>query len=229
VALTSKHDTVAGLASAEAESGARLAGAAYVAVSVDRDGREMSNLTRALGHLPTAPATLVYQRPSTLYVTLPGFNDRTAVQQAAASAALGAAASLASAAAGAGTSVGAPAATWSSQTLALCRQAARSLGPLGGSNPVQLAARKVQFEAASTSFLARMKALRPAASQRAQVTKLNALLARRFAALDAAVAAFGRHDIGALAAAKVRLDNLDLQVNALERELGVGGCTELAA
>jgi hypothetical protein len=34
-----------------------------------------------------APATLVYIRPATLYVTLPGFNDRTIIQQAAANAA----------------------------------------------------------------------------------------------------------------------------------------------
>jgi len=43
-------------------------------------------LTRLLGKLPIAPATLIYIRPATLYVTLPGFNDRTIIQQAAANA-----------------------------------------------------------------------------------------------------------------------------------------------
>jgi hypothetical protein len=57
-----------------------------VPIAVDGDGGAVEVLTRLLGKLPTAPATLVYIRPATLYVTLQGFNDRTIIQQAAANA-----------------------------------------------------------------------------------------------------------------------------------------------
>ncbi len=83
VALTSSTDPVATLASRETEAGARLAGASFVRVSVDRDGGDASALTALLGKLPSAPATLVYVRPGTLYAQIPGFNDKTTVQQAA--------------------------------------------------------------------------------------------------------------------------------------------------
>ena len=83
VALTSSTDTVAALATRETEAGARLAGASFVRVSVDRDGGDASALTALIGKLPAAPATLVYVRPATLYAQIPGFNDKTTVQQAA--------------------------------------------------------------------------------------------------------------------------------------------------
>jgi hypothetical protein len=83
VALTSSQDTVAGLATAETQAGAKLGGASFVRISVDRDGGDASALTALLGQLPVAPATLVYIRPATLFVQLPGFNDKTTVQQAA--------------------------------------------------------------------------------------------------------------------------------------------------
>ena len=82
VELTSPQDPVAQLALGEAKAGAALGGASFVQVNVDQNGEDVQTLTRLLGQLPTAPATLVYQRPSTLTVTLPGFNDRTTVQQA---------------------------------------------------------------------------------------------------------------------------------------------------
>jgi hypothetical protein len=87
VQLTSKGDQVAELAFGEARVGAKLAGASLVKINVDGNGGDVEVLTRLLGKLPVAPATLVYMRPATLYVTLLGFNDRTIVQQAAANAA----------------------------------------------------------------------------------------------------------------------------------------------
>jgi hypothetical protein len=86
VELWSKTDPVGTLSAGEAKAGAALAGAAFVGVNVDQDGGAISVLTRALGKLPEAPALLIYMRPATLSITLPGFNDRTAVQQAVASA-----------------------------------------------------------------------------------------------------------------------------------------------
>ncbi|HVC86130.1 MAG TPA: hypothetical protein VNC40_01740 [Gaiellaceae bacterium] len=87
VELTSPQDPVAALALAEARAGAGLGGASFVQIDVDRSGGAVQVLTRLLGQLPVAPATLVYQRPATLYMTLQGFNDRTVVQQAVANAA----------------------------------------------------------------------------------------------------------------------------------------------
>jgi hypothetical protein len=83
VALTSSTDTVATLATRETRAGAALAGASFVGVSVDRDGGDASALTALLGKLPAAPATLVYVRPGMLFLEMPGFNDKTTVQQAA--------------------------------------------------------------------------------------------------------------------------------------------------
>jgi type IV secretory pathway VirB10-like protein len=93
VQLTSQRDDVARLTSGEARSGAGLAGASFVTVDVDSNGGDVQTLTRLLGQLPIAPASLVYTRPAKLYVTLTGFNDRTTVQQAAANAATASAAS----------------------------------------------------------------------------------------------------------------------------------------
>jgi hypothetical protein len=86
VQLSSASDSVAQLAAAEAKSGAGLAGAAYVVLNIDRDGGPVERLTRLLGSLPAAPASLVYARPGKLVVTLAGFNDRTIVEQAVADA-----------------------------------------------------------------------------------------------------------------------------------------------
>jgi hypothetical protein len=84
--LWTSRDPVSKLASAEAKAGAALAGAAYVGVSVDQDGGAVADLTKVLGQLAAAPTALVYTRPGKLALTLTGFVDRTAVQQAASSA-----------------------------------------------------------------------------------------------------------------------------------------------
>ena len=83
VELMSPSDAVATLADGEAKAGAANAGAGFVAINVDKDGGDASKLTIALGDLPAAPASMIYARPATLAMTLPGFNDRTVVQQAA--------------------------------------------------------------------------------------------------------------------------------------------------
>jgi len=108
IELSSSVDPVSKLSTGEAKAGAQLAGAAFVEVSIDRDDDIVSKLARALGQLPSAPSAVVYTRPATAYVTLPGFNDRTTVQQAAANAL---ASFRAQAAAGAAPAATAPAAT----------------------------------------------------------------------------------------------------------------------
>jgi hypothetical protein len=112
VQLTSSGDHVASLAAGEAKAGAALAHASFVQVDVDKDGGDVETMTRLLGKLPMAPATLVYARPGALFVTLNGFNDRTTIQQAAANASAPGSTTSALAAAPAPTTVAtAPAAT----------------------------------------------------------------------------------------------------------------------
>ena len=82
VELWSSSDPVGTLSAGEAKAGAKRAGAAFVGIDVDAEGA-VGKLTEALGKVPVAPAVLVYTRPATLSLTLPGFNDRTAVEQAA--------------------------------------------------------------------------------------------------------------------------------------------------
>lgn len=86
VELWSKTDPVGKLSAGEAQAGAVLAGAAFVGINVDQNGGAIGVLATALGKIPEAPAALIYTRPATLAITLPGFNDRTAVQQAVSSA-----------------------------------------------------------------------------------------------------------------------------------------------
>jgi hypothetical protein len=86
VELASPSDSVSRLAAGEALVGTALAKASFVFVDVDANGGDVEALTRLLGNLPVAPATLVYMRPGTLFLTLTGFNDRTVVQQAIANA-----------------------------------------------------------------------------------------------------------------------------------------------
>jgi hypothetical protein len=113
VSLSSAADPVAVMTGVEAHAGAQLAGASFVKVNVDRNGGDVSALTRVLGVLPVAPATLIYIRPATLVATMPGFNDRTIVQQAAidAKSVTPQAVAAAAAAAAAATTATTPAAT----------------------------------------------------------------------------------------------------------------------
>ncbi|HUZ80900.1 MAG TPA: hypothetical protein VMU73_01505 [Gaiellaceae bacterium] len=222
VELTSKEDPVAQLALGEAKAGAALAGASFVSVDVDQNGGDVQTLTRLLKQLPTAPAALIYERPGTLYVTLPGFNDRTTVQQAAENATPAPAPTVAHVL----TSVP----DWATRASVLCRQAYARIGALGGSgSPAKLATHKSQFDAAGAGFLAQMKALTPAAGKGAQVAQLNALLARNFAAEDAMVVAATSHNVGALAAARTRAAGYQPKIAQLERKLGASGCVEGAA
>jgi hypothetical protein len=220
VELSTTHDPVAELASQEAQSGAQLAGTSFVSVSVDRDGGDAAKLTRLLGVLPVAPAALVYQRPATLYVTLPGFNDRTIIQQAAENAGL--------TAGGVATRAAAP--TWGVRAAALCTKTSTQLAAIGSpTSAAQLAPQKAKFDAISTSFLTQLKSLHPAPGQVAKVGQLNTLLAQQFVALDAMVVAYTLHHTKAASAALVRVAGLVPRIDALERQLGASGCAVLAA
>jgi hypothetical protein len=88
VSIYNSQSQTDAIAFAEAQAGADLAGAGFLAVNV-LDERIAAPLTAALGSgLLPDPGVLVYRRPGTLATRVDGFLDRDAVAQAASNAEL---------------------------------------------------------------------------------------------------------------------------------------------
>lgn len=160
ISLATINDPVAAMATHEAKAGAQLAGVAFAQVSVDRDGGDASRLTSLLGVLPVAPATLVYLRPSTLVTTLPGFNDRTTVQQAATNADPHPA------------GAGARGSGWASQADAVCATTYAGVSASGGAAKLTLA----QGLSVYGAMYRQLVALVPPAASKPRVVRANAQL-----------------------------------------------------
>ena len=75
------------IAYAEAQAGARSAGAAFLPLSVL--GPDVNKLTQKFGQVLPDPGLLVYTRPAMLAVRIDGFADKDTVAQAATNAASG--------------------------------------------------------------------------------------------------------------------------------------------
>ena len=88
VSVFNPYSEVDGIAFAEAQAGARLAGVGFVGLNVLSQA-QVGKLTQTLGLLPD-PGFLVYTRPGTLVVRINGFADKETVAQAAQNAARGA-------------------------------------------------------------------------------------------------------------------------------------------
>ncbi|HEY6960475.1 MAG TPA: hypothetical protein VI408_01160 [Gaiellaceae bacterium] len=215
VQLTSATDSLAKLSAAEAETGAKLAGVAYVSVNVDHDGGAVEQLTRVLGTLPSVPATLVYQRPAKLFVTLTGFNDRTVVQQAAANA-TPVVATPAAAASAAGP-------TWATRASEVCASFMARLSAVGKPSTKSQAAR---FESVAADFVGAFTALKPGAAEKPRVVALNASLRREFAAQYRAYTAALNHDAAGYASNMKQALQYTVQTEGLAKQLGATGCTE---
>lgn len=86
VVLHSPDSSVAAMARAEAEAGAKQANVAFVPLNV-LVPKEIDELTATLGVM-SEPAVLVFRRPGKVVVRLDGFADRELVAQAAASGAV---------------------------------------------------------------------------------------------------------------------------------------------
>jgi len=71
------------LARAEAEAGARGAGAAFVAIDVTREQKAAHALLLKFGGALRSPAVYVFTRPGEVAVALDGFRDRDTIAQAA--------------------------------------------------------------------------------------------------------------------------------------------------
>ena len=180
VELTSSSDPVAQLAAGEAKVGAAEGGASYVAVNVDRDGGDVEVLTRLLGQLPVAPAALIYARPAKLLTTLPDFNDRTVIQQAAESAL-----SETPVAAGNG---------WAGKANAICAAGTAQIAALQKSEPGY-------FNAASAIThreLTQLSVLTPPAGQSTAVHSANSLFEQSMTMLDQTAVKISRKDKSAI-------------------------------
>jgi hypothetical protein len=87
VALFDDAAKVDPLARDEAEAGAKIARAGFVALDVTRHQKAAEALLIKLGIVLRAPAVLVYTRPDVFTIKLDGFRDRDTVAQAALNAA----------------------------------------------------------------------------------------------------------------------------------------------
>jgi len=92
VALYSPQSSVDGVAREEAQQGAGMSGAAFIALNI-ADNKVAAPLTSLLSGAATAadrvlddPAVLVFKQPKTLFVRFNGYTDRDTVAQAAANA-----------------------------------------------------------------------------------------------------------------------------------------------
>lgn len=74
------------IAHAEAEAGAKLAGAGFVDLDVTSDQKAAEALMLKLGTVLRGPMVLVFVRPGDLAIALDGFRDRDTVAQAASNA-----------------------------------------------------------------------------------------------------------------------------------------------
>jgi hypothetical protein len=217
VQLSSADDPVAELSAGEARAGAALGGATYVQVNVDRNGKAVDALTRALGKLPAAPATLVYQRPAKLYVTLTGFNDKTVVQQAVANA-------TPEPSPGSRLS---PAAAFAQRANGICTATEAQLAALGVPAPTQTTI--TRYKTVVSDFASQFGALKAPPGKAAEVGKAKAALRRMNAKLAAALDAAVRGDRSA-ARADVREATISAaEFDGIARELGATACAEAAA
>lgn len=227
VALTSHEDAVDEMSAQQAQAGAALGGASFVALSVDSNGGGASALTRVLGSLPSAPAVLVYERPSTLYTTLAGFNDSTTVQQAAASALTAYEVAHPKTAGGKVLEAASAArASWAQGATAACTSMDRSFVPVvqqmvltGNVSQVQ-----TKFETLSEQFLTSMRALKAPAGEAAEVARLNTLMQQFLGAIDEQMAAIIRKDAPGEAAAHARAKVIAQEENKVAVALGAPEC-----
>lgn len=214
VELTSKQDPVSKLAFGEARAGAVAAGASFVSVDIDQNGGDVEVLTRLIGELPVAPAALIYVRPSTLSITLQGFNDSTTVHQAVAEAA----ASVPGAGALANGS------NWASQADGLCAKLSSTIRATPGTT-VSLGTAGAYLG----TFLKKLRALKPPAGKSFLVNELNVQLQT-----NASAAMIGAHasvvkNAHAVAAAKATSVKSGAQVKTLSAKLGTPSCAELVS
>lgn len=241
VSLYAPDSNVDQLTEAEAQAGAALGGAGFVPVESTKEGATGA-LTKLLGVLdvPTllvfqrpdaaavqqfvaakaaapkprypAAATTVTPPEFKLYVTLPGFNDRETVAQAARNA---------------DPDPGLPArqTAWAVRANALCTSASKQLASVG---PVKTTAQLKQatpvYRKVGGAYLAGLRKLKAPAGQEGAVARFVALQAQDVSLTEQLAAAAAQHDDTAVATLTVKEDAVARESTTLATQLGASAC-----
>jgi hypothetical protein len=219
VALYAPGAAVDRAARDEAQQGAELAGAGFVALDVS-DNKVAAPLTSVLTGASTAadrvlddPAVLVFQQPKTLFVRFNGFTDRDTVAQAAVNAG---AVKL--------TTVGSTAA-WASQANLICNKLKTDLLrltlPTSGASALDWVAK---IDDALQNTVQSLRTLKPPAGHEAQVRQMVALYAAAVSGSQALVAAVRAGKSPDLAAFQQKMTSLGARADAIAVDLGATAC-----
>jgi hypothetical protein len=196
---------------AEAELGAKKAGAGFVVVDVANE-RDATALTQLVGILST-PGTLIYRRPSELAMRLDGFQDNETVAQAAVNVTPA--------------EVAKPAAStpWATKANAICaRMNAKAVEVGNAQTDQQVLTKGPKLVAIQRSAIAELRALPAPRGHEKQVAQLLALYATSSNASADAIAATRRGDAKAVQAATATGVPATARANALAADLGATEC-----
>ena len=203
----------------EAQQGAALAGAGFVALDVS-DNKVAAPLTALLTGAATAadrvlddPAVLVFQAPKTLFVRFNGFTDRDTVAQAAENAG---AVKL--------TTVGSTVA-WASQANMICNKLKTDLLslplPSSGSSVLDWVDK---IDGVLQNTVQSLRALKAPTGHEAQVRQMVALYAAAVSGSQALVAAVRAGQSPDLAAFQQKMTSLGARADAIAVDLGATAC-----
>ena len=219
VALYAPKSAVDAVARDEAQQGAAMAGASFVALDVS-DNRVAAPLTSLLTGAATPadrvlddPAVLIFQQPKTLFVRFNGYTDRDTVAQAAANAG---AVKL--------TTVGSTV-VWAGQANAICNKLKADLLrlplPTSGGSALDWVA---SVNGVLDNTVKGLRALTPPKGHEAQVRQMVALYSAAVSESEALVSGLRAGKNPDLAAFQQRVNTLGNRADAIAVDLGATAC-----
>lgn len=219
VALYAPGAAVDVVARDEAQQGASLSGAGFVALDVSNN-KVAAPLTALLTGAATAadrvlddPAVLVFQRPKTLFVRFNGFTDRDTVAQAAVNAGAVRVTAVESTAG------------WASQANAICGKLDSQLLALPIPKPgSQIVDWVAKLNSVLEGTIRSLRALTPPKGHEAQVRKMLSLYQEAVAGSQAIVAQVKAGKTPDLTAYEQRISTLGARADAIAVDLGATAC-----
>jgi hypothetical protein len=219
VALYSPQSSVDGVAREEAQQGAGMSGAGFVALNI-ADNKVAAPLTALLSGAATAadrvlddPAVLVFKQPKTLFVRFNGFTDRDTVAQAAVNAgALKV------------TAVGSSA-LWASQANSICNKLKTDL--LSLPLPTSGGSALDWIDKVDGALQSTVKSLRSLTPPKGRETAVRQMLASYAAAVSESQSLIAQVRAGKspdLAAFQDRISTLGSRADAIAVDLGATAC-----
>jgi hypothetical protein len=219
VALYAPRAAVDVVARDEAQQGASLAGAGFVALDVS-DNKVAAPLTALLTGAATAadrvlddPAVLVFQQPKTLFVRFNGFTDRDTVAQAAVNAGAVRVTAVASTAG------------WAREANAICGKLDAQLLALPVPKPgAQIVDWVAKLNGVLEGTIRSLRALEAPRGHEAQVRKMLALYEEAVSGSQALVAQVKAGKTPDVAAYEQRISTLGARADAIAVDLGATAC-----